>query len=73
MTLMVAPNVDPLVRELFARANAKGFTARQIADAVGVAEGTVKHWQMGRVPGVSNIQAAFNALGYEMVVTPRSR
>jgi transcriptional regulator with XRE-family HTH domain len=73
MTLMVMPNVDPLVRELFNLANKQGATTKSIAQSVGIAEGTVKHWQHGRVPGVSNLQAAFNALGYEMTVRPRSR
>lgn len=73
MTFMVAPNVDPLVRDLFALANRKGVTRKGLAEAAGVAPLTVKYWQEGRVPGVSNLQAAFNALGYEMAVRPQSR
>lgn len=63
---LVLPTVDPFIRDLFARANDKEISLTDLAKRAGLDRNTVASWQMGVTPGVSNLQAALNAIGLKL-------
>jgi len=65
---------DPLVRQVFERLNQSPYTIEDLADAVGINKSTLSTWASGRTrnPSAANLQAAFNFLGFKLVVRPMS-
>lgn len=68
--LSIPPHTPPLVRKLFEIANRDKTLLCEIAERAGLKRGTIKDWRHKSNPSVPNLQAAFNALGYELVVRP---
>ena len=64
-------NLNGLIRRLFEiidRTDAAGVHAVQ--ERSGLADGSLTRWRAGQSPHVHNLEAALNALGYELVVRP---
>ena len=72
-TLKVPEHAHPLVVFMTKEQNRQQIGDHDLAEKVGVAPETLKQWRSRRSPLVHNIQAALNALGYELVVKPCAR
>lgn len=64
-------HVHPLVRRLFAEMKAQGVSVPDLAAKAGVTDQTIYYWRTAKAPSVPNLVAAFNALGFDLVVKER--
>ena len=67
----IPPHVSPLVRDLFRLVKASSLTQLEIETVAGVGPGTISHWRQEHNPTLINIEACFNALGYELRAMPK--
>ena len=64
----IPPHAHPLVRKLVELANREQTTMREIALRAGLRPETVCNWRYRNSPRIADLEAAFNALGYEIQV-----
>lgn len=58
----------PLVTALFEEKDRQGVTYDRLSETSGVSRSALVYWKAGkREPGVMSLQAAFNALGVDLV------
>ena len=67
----VPPKAHPLVKQFIKLCNRHSTSLRGVSQESGVAQKTLSDWRYRRQPLVGNLQAALNALGYELVIAPR--
>lgn len=70
-----ARNVHWSVRWLYVQflANPE-LTERKLAERAGIDAATIRRWRRGeRVPTISNLEAVFNVLGYELKASPLAK
>lgn len=60
----------PIVRELFRIANTKKVSWTEISRKAGVHAQTGKDWRKRSNPGIGNIEAVLNVLGYTLTIRP---
>ena len=64
-----ASGVDPVIKEIFARAEAQKINLEFLAKRIGTLPGVLYKWRTGRFGGTLNlVQAAVGALGGRLVV-----
>lgn len=68
--LPIPEHVHPMVRRLFELMNLQQTTMSEIARRAGMRRGTISDWRYRRNPGLTELAAAFNALGYELAARP---
>lgn len=61
----------PLVRLAFRLAVQTGRSYRDMAEASGVPESTIRHWRKSAAPTLPNIEAVLTALGVEIYARPK--
>jgi DNA-binding phage protein len=61
----------PLVREMFCLLGRSDLSLAALADKAGLARGTMIRWVDTNSPTVMNLEAALNALGYELAIQRR--
>lgn len=64
-------HAHPLVRRLFAEMKRQRVSVRELAARTGMTDQTIYYWRTAKAPSVPNIEAAFNALGFDLVVASR--
>jgi hypothetical protein len=67
----VPQHVHPTVREFFRLLNAEKTTLTEVGQRGGFRRRTLSAWRYNREPRVSNLDAALNVMGYELVVRRR--
>lgn len=67
----IVPEVEPVIRQLFAIANATQTMRKDLARKSGVPAGTIANWQEGTRGRIDMVEACFQAMGYELA--PRRR
>jgi len=60
-------HAHPLVKRLFAEMNAQQCSQEMMAARSGVGRNTFKDWRTRTDPTLSNLEACFNVLGFELV------
>ena len=60
----------PLIQRLFAIMHEERIGYSDLAERSGLAHGTLCSWRRRNVPRVIDLDAALNALGYELVIRP---
>ena len=63
-------HADPLVRQLFTSIAEHQVALEDLAVQTGVGMTTISRWRKNRMPAIHNLNAVFNALGYQLYVTP---
>ena len=61
----------PLVRRLLEEIKASKLTCQDVLAAAGIDRGATHKWKRSQTPTLRNIEAAFNALGFDVTVTRR--
>lgn len=61
----------PLVREMFDLLRETGLTLAALSDKAGLSRGTVVRWTEYHSPTVTSLDAALNAMGYELAIRKR--
>ncbi|MBP0439462.1 hypothetical protein [Tianweitania sediminis] len=69
--LPIPQHSHPLVRFLFEEANRQMTTVTEIAERSGHRRCTVSDWRYRRQPGVADLDAALNVIGFELVARPK--
>lgn len=64
-------NCHPLVKELFRIMRNKGVFSAELARISGIERATFTRWKTHNSPNLTNIEACFNSLGYDLVVVKR--
>ena len=64
----IPAHAHPLVRKLIELANHDMTTMTEIAVRAGLRPETVSNWRYRNSPRIADLEAAFNALGYEIHV-----
>jgi hypothetical protein len=67
----IPAHAHPLVRKLVELANADMTTMNEVAIRAGLRPETVSNWRYRNSPRIADLEAAFNALGYEIHVVER--
>jgi transcriptional regulator with XRE-family HTH domain len=62
----IAPETEPIMRELFRLANQTQTTRKDLAKRSGVGAHTIAHWERGTRGRIDMVGACFEALGYEL-------
>jgi len=66
--ITVPERADPVVQELFRRANAKGLQYKHLARTSGVSQDALAKWQQGTSPVLANLVAALEVVGLRLTV-----
>ena len=66
----VAPHAHPLAREFFELLDRQGVALTDIAARAGLGVATLVKWKYRHAPTVVALEAALNALGYELRIAP---
>jgi transcriptional regulator with XRE-family HTH domain len=61
------------VRLLFDVANTIGMGVTDLADRAGVNRSSIRMWRRNRSPGVDNLEACLNVIGYRLVAVKIDR
>ena len=61
-------NGSPVVQSLFKIAREANMTQKELAEKTGIVATTLKSWRMRNQPRITDLEAALNALGYELKV-----
>lgn len=69
----VPPHASPIVKTLFQEMRDSGVTYEQLARRSGLSPYSIWSWRGERVPLITNIVAALNAVGLDLVVVRRRR
>lgn len=69
--LPIPERAHPLVRRFYALINTEQATLTGLADRSGVPRQTISDWRYRRSPTVTGLEAALNALGYELRIVKR--
>lgn len=72
MRRITIPRAHPLVQTLFAGMNEVGATYEDVADVAGLGPHSLVNWRVGHTPLVTNLEAALNAVGYELVAVKKN-
>jgi hypothetical protein len=64
----VLPGAHWMVRKLFKEAYLQSLTVAQLGIKSGVAEKAIRQWGRKRKPGLHNIEACLNAVGYRLTL-----
>ena len=67
INLMVT-NGSPTVQSLFKIAREKNMTQNEMSRQTGIVATTLKSWRIRNQPRITDLEAALNALGYELEV-----
>ena len=67
----VAPRAHPLARRFFELLAEQGVALTDVAGRAGLAVATLVKWKYRHVPQVDTLEAALNALGYELRILRR--
>lgn len=70
--LSIPPNAHPLVRRLFEEMNRQRIGIMDVADRAGLSRETMKNWRKANNPNVTNLDACFGVLGWELTIRKRS-
>ena len=62
----IAPEAEPIIRQLFTLANRQQVTRKHMAERAGVSAGTIAQWEAGKRGRIDMVGACFEALGYEL-------
>ncbi len=65
--LSPGPKAHPLIKQLFTLMNEHQTTMVELGERVGLGRQTISGWRYNRTPNLRDIEAAFNALGYDLV------
>lgn len=68
-----APHAHPLVRQLIDLQNKHEVSSIQLAVGIGISYAGVHAWRQRNNPELQSIIAAFNYLGYELVVVKKEK
>lgn len=71
--LPIPPHAHPIVRRLFEIMNSQQTLLREVSRRSGIAYDTISCWRTNRQPSLPNIEAALNAVGYEIKIVPINR
>lgn len=66
-------NSNPMVKFLFNQMFEQRMTQADLAERTGFAYDTLKHWRLYTMPRVNDLEAALNAMGYEMIAVSKNR
>lgn len=67
-----APRIHhPLIRKLFKEIYLRDLTFDWVAEVAGVSDNTLSGWVKGKAPMFLNLEAVFNALGFDIVAVRR--
>ncbi len=69
--LPIPAHAHPLVRKLIEEANRQQTTLGEIAERANLRRETISEWRYRKEPRVSNLVAAFNVLGLDLIVAAR--
>lgn len=67
----VPQHVNPLVAHLFKVMWVEKTTQREVAERVGISQGSLSHWKDRNDPSLSNFQAALNAIGLDLKIVEK--
>lgn len=63
------PGVHPLLRRLWAEMAAQRVSQEDVAERSGVSSSAMRKWRNAtRKPNLPDLEACFNALGYELTI-----
>lgn len=69
----VPPHTHPLVRLLFQELRTRQIPMHDLCRRSGLSINTVINWRAANTPNLINIEAALNAIGYNLVAVPSNR
>lgn len=69
--IKIVPNAHPCVRRFIEELNNQKTTFAEVASRTNVGIDTMRFWQSRHVPRVDLLDAALNAIGYELAVRPK--
>ena len=69
----VPAHAHPLVRLLFQELRTKQIPMHDLCRRSGLSINTVINWRAANAPNLTNIEAALNAIGYDLVAVPSNR
>jgi hypothetical protein len=64
-------HADPRVRILVMLLNRRSEPSAVAFERAGLNQSSLRDWRRGRAPRVSNLEAALNAIGYELCIRHR--
>lgn len=67
-TLKVPVKVHPLVKFIYVEMNRQRVGIQDLSERAGLGEGTITKWKKNRSPQIEALEAAINALGYDLTV-----
>jgi hypothetical protein len=67
----VPPHTHPLVRLLFQELRTRQIPMHDLCSRSGLSINTVINWRAANTPNLINIEAALNAIGYDLVAIPK--
>lgn len=67
----VPKHCHPLVTQFFELLHAEGVPYGDVADRSGISTAAFRAWKFKRAPLIHNLDAALNALGYELRIVKR--
>lgn len=65
---LLVTNGSPTVQSLFKIAREKNMTQNEMSRQTGIVATTLKSWRIRNQPRITDLEAALNALGYELEV-----
>lgn len=69
--LKIHPNCHPLVRRFIDLLNRERITLTSVAERAGLERHTIAMWRIRRNPNLITLEAALNAIGFELRICPR--
>ena len=69
----VPVHTHPLVRLLFQELRTRQIPMNDLCRRSGLSINTVINWRSSNAPSLINIEAALNAVGYDLVAVPSNR
>lgn len=68
--VQLEPGVNPLVREFFRHMKDRRIRCKDLAELSGINGCTLANWRKRKMPNVSNLEAALNAMGLRLAIVP---